>query len=248
MRTEIATIKEEVRTRLIDQPRSLVLACDVDSLDRLSILCDAVEQTPGVSAVKIGFTLVCRFGMQAVVDVIRHRTSAKIIYDHQKGGTDIPDLATEFARVTDPVDAVILFPMSGPHSQRAFTQALQERRKPVLIGAAMTHKGFLASQGGYIDDSALDRIFIQAVESGVRDFVFPGTDPAMIRRLRATVEKQVSAGDYDIFAPGLIVQGGSIDGLRESAGPRWHAIIGRAVASAAQPIDVLADLARTLYL
>jgi orotidine-5'-phosphate decarboxylase len=181
--------------------------------------------------------------MQAVTECVRARTSVKIIYDHQKGGTDIPDMAVEFARVADRVDAAILFPMSGPESQRAFTRALQETGKTVIIGAAMTHRGFLASQGGYIADDAVDRILTQSIQEGVRNFVVPATSPSTIRKMRAAIEYCLKPGDYDLFAPGLLAQGGSMAELQQSAGPRWHAIVGRSVTTAAQPERRLAELA-----
>jgi orotidine-5'-phosphate decarboxylase len=195
---------------------------------------------------KVGFALACRYGLEKVAATIRGRTNVPIIYDHQKGGTDIPDLAEEFAGVANPVDAVIIFPMAGPVTQRKFIECLHAAGKPVIVGAVMTHAQFLASEGGYIVNDAPRRILELAMEMGVRDFVVPATSPKSISEQRTIIERHLKEGDYDLFSPGLVSQGGTVEGLRAAAGPRWHGIVGRAVYASTDPSAVLSSLASLL--
>jgi orotidine-5'-phosphate decarboxylase len=234
------------KDRLIERAPSLIVACDVDSLARLDVIAEAAAHIPIVSGLKIGMSLVCRFGMDQVAGRIRERTSVRIIYDQQKAGTDIPDLAKELVAITTPVDAVIIFPMAGPETQRAYTGALQDAGKTVLIGGTMTHAQYVESDGGYISTTASRRILELATSMGVRDFVVPSTKPEAIIEHRKVIEEVLAEGAYDLYSPGLVAQGGAVSELRKAAGPRWHAIVGRAIYAASNPAAAMAQLSRTL--
>jgi hypothetical protein len=157
--------------KFIKRSPSLVIACDLDSPANLDRITEAATRSPLVGALKIGFSLVCRFGMDTIVGKIRERTSLPIIYDHQKAGTDIPDPAETLAKVASSVDGVILFPMAGPEVQRRYTTALQDAGKRVIVGATMTHKQYLEPDGGYI---AQDSGFIQKTSIWDLDRMLPG--------------------------------------------------------------------------
>lgn len=224
---------------------SIVVACDVGELEQLAPIL-AASGEGRIGALKIGFSLGERYGIPRVVEFIRERSNLLIIYDKQKAGTDIPDTAREFARVVTKVDAAILFPMAGPATERAYIEALQEVGVRPLVGAVMTHPQYLEQDGGYIAASAPRRIIELALELGVRDFIVPATHPKAIEEQRALIEQRLAPGEYDVYAPGLIAQGGSVEELRVAAGPRWHAIVGRAIYGAKDPKAAIEALGRTL--
>jgi orotidine-5'-phosphate decarboxylase len=234
--------------RLIKDAPTLVLACDVHELFELDSLLVAAKSSSSVGALKIGFTLVSRHGIPAIVARIRRLVALPIIYDHQKAGTDIPDLAADFAAIASLVDAAILFPMAGPATQEAYTTAIQATGTRVIIGAVMTHRQYLARDGGYVIDSAPFRILELAAAAGVSDFVVPATNAPTIRQLRGIIETRISPGEYDLYSPGLVAQGGDLSELRRAAGPRWHAIVGRAIYKSSNPTAALAALERELSL
>lgn len=91
----------------------------------------------------------------------------------------------------------------------------------------MTHERFLHSEGGYVADDAVDRIFKLAAELNVTDYVVPGNKPERIRDIRKTIDGHGGIGTY--YAPGFISQGGTISAAAREAGHRWHAIVGRAI-------------------
>jgi orotidine-5'-phosphate decarboxylase len=91
----------------------------------------------------------------------------------------------------------------------------------------MTHERFLASEGGYIDDAAIEKMYTTSAFNGVSDYVVPGNKPDAIKKIRnLLLEHKVSPTFY---APGFISQGGIINEAAAVAGPRWHAIVGRAI-------------------
>lgn len=211
---------------IINLKKSIIPSCDVNSLDKLSKLVKATCSVKGVGAYKIGFELVIPFGIGKVVKTIRKITKLPIIYDHQKAGTDIPEMGEKFMRVCRGVDAVILFPQAGPETEAAWIKAAQDAKMKVIVGGEMTHQAFLKEAGGYIDNSAPKRIYGIAASMGVTDFVVPGNKPDKVMEYKKIIENKIKEPVF--YSPGLVAQGGKISDLAKKL-DRWHAIVGRAI-------------------
>ena len=211
---------------IIKLKKSIIPSCDINSLNKLSKLVKATCSVKGVGAYKIGFELVIPFGIEKVVKTIKKITKIPIIYDHQKAGTDIPEMGEKFMKVCRLADAVILFPQAGPETELAWIKAAQQATMKVIIGGEMTHQAFLREAGGFIDDDAPKRIYEIAASMGVADFVIPGnkTEKAMeyVQIIKNKIKNPV------FYSPGLITQGGSISDLARKI-DSWHAIVGRAI-------------------
>ena len=217
--------------RLIQHDRSVIVAADVDATSAARRLAGATKAVPLISGFKVGMELGLN-GLSGIVRILRDQhLDSVIIYDHQKAGNDIPDMGAKFARKLKEcnVDAAILFPFAGPKTQRAWTEACLGEGLHVLVGGVMTHPEFLVSEGGYISDDAPESIFDLACEQGVRDFVVPGNKIDWVKRLRSLLEKKLGAGNFDLYAPGFVTQGGDISECGAAAGPRFHAIVGSAI-------------------
>ena len=216
--------------RLIDRERSVIVAADVEA----SKFRELIEKTclvEGIGGYKIGFELGLELGLPNVVAKARSLTDLPLIYDHQKAGNDIPETSVNFARVCKKsgIEAVILFPFTGPVAQTEWTKACMDEGLIVLTGGEMTHKSFLRSDGGYIDDHAPDEIFSTAMMLGVRDFVVPGNKPWAVRGYRKFFNFRLGEGNFTLYAPGFISQGGDITKIGQEAGDHWHAIVGRGI-------------------
>ena len=210
---------------LIRYNRSVIPACDVATMEELERLVDATRSVKGIGAYKIGFGLALRYGLPAVCKAIRGKTNLPIIYDHQKAATDIPETGELFARVCKEggVDAVILFPQAGPETEKAWIGACKKAGLGVIVGGEMTHPKYKRSEGGWIDDGAIDEIYRIAKDAGIRDFVVPGNKPERILHYKEIV------GDCVLYSPGLVAQGGEITESAKAAGKKWHAIVGRGI-------------------
>lgn len=232
--------------RLIALDRSVVPAADV-SIDQYPRLLNATSGVPGIEAIKIGFALGYRLSLPKTVDMA-HQAGLRVILDHQKAGTDIPDTGKEFASVCKEsgVDAAIVFPESGPVTGEAWIKALQDSDIYVVVGGEMTHKGYKRSEGGYIADEALEEMYKLGAENGVRSFVVPGNRVARVEVYKNLLDKMIGAGNYDFMSPGFIAQGGKIESYAESAGRRWHAITGRAIYSASNMEQAAQDMTSQL--
>ena len=211
---------------IIKLKKSIIPSCDVSSLEKLSKLVKATCSVKGVGAYKIGFELVIPYGMEKVVKTIRKHTKLPIIYDHQKAGTDIPDIGEKFMGACKKVDAVILFPQAGPETEAAWIKAAQQAKMNVIIGGEMTHQAFLKEAGGFIDDDAPKRIYEIAASMGVKDFVIPGNKPEKSMKYVNQIKTKIKNPVF--YSPGLVTQGGNISDLARKL-DSWHAIIGRAI-------------------
>lgn len=211
---------------IIKLKKSIIPSCDVDSLEKLSKLVKATCSVKGVGAYKIGFELVIPFGMEKVVKTIRKITKLPIIYDHQKAGTDIPEMGSKFMKACKGVNAVILFPQAGPETEVAWIKAAQQSKMKVIVGGEMTHQAFLKEAGGFIEDNAPKRIYEIAASMGVADFVIPGNKPQKALEYVNIIKNKIKNPVF--YSPGLITQGGRISDLAQQLAS-WHAIVGRAI-------------------
>ncbi len=213
---------------IIKRDRSIIIACDV-SLDKYENILKETADMETIGGYKLGFYLGLEHGLPKLVEIARKYTKKPLIYDHQKAGTDIPDTGKKFAEVCKNagIDAVIFFPQAGPETEKAWIDAAKEKGLGVIVGGLMTHKSYVKSEGGYLSDDSILKIYLNAAKSGVTDFVVPGNKPEKITEIRKALEEQ---GTKPVFyAPGFIAQGGKITDAAESAGERWHAIVGRAI-------------------
>jgi len=215
---------------IIKLNKSIIPSCDVPDLTKLKNLVKETCSVEGIGAYKIGLELCIPYGICQVIDTIRKYTNLPIIYDHQKAATDIPELGEKFAKAVKGVDAVILFPLTGPETEIAWIKACKKAKLGVIVGGEMTHKSFLNEDNGFISNTAPLKIYEIAAEQKINDFVVPGNKPEKIKLYKAFLEAR---GIKPIFySPGLIAQGGNITESAKAAGSNWHAIVGRALYNA----------------
>lgn len=223
---------------LIPRDKSVIPAADVEA-EKFAELIEKTCLVEGIGGYKVGLALALEKGLPWVVGNVKEFTDLPVIYDHQKGGTDIPDMGTTFAKVCKKagVDAIILFPFGGAKTERDWIKASQDAGLTVLVGGHMTQPEFLASEDGFIADQAPDRIYRIAAESGVRDFVVPGNKVEYVQHYRELLEGILGQNTFTLYAPGFITQKGEISEFAKVAGDRWHAIVGSAVYKA---VDITA--------
>ena len=233
--------------KIIKLKRSLIPSCDVSSLSALKTLVKETTNIKGVGAYKIGFQLALSFGMKKVVETIRKYSELPIMYDHQKAANDIPEMGKRFAETCNDVDAVILFPFTGPTSEREWIRAMKEKNLGVIVGGEMTHKQFLESDGGFIRENAPKEIYTIAAEEDVVDFVVPGNKPEKIKMYKTLLQKKGIANPI-FYSPGFITQGGNVSEAVKVAGEHYHAIVGRAIYEAKDIAKATEEIVKQLGL
>ncbi|MBI2631442.1 orotidine 5'-phosphate decarboxylase [Candidatus Pacearchaeota archaeon] len=227
-----AAIGKGLEQRVIGRDRSVIPACDVKTLEQFENLVKQTADIDGIGGYKIGFGLGLRYGLSRVVETARKYTNKTLIYDHQKAATDIPDTGKDFAELTKEagIDAVILFPQSGPETERAWIYHALDYGLKVIVGGEMTHSAYKKSEGGFISDEMLDEMYLIGARAGINNFVVPGNKLDRISHYKQIIEAE---GISPIFyAPGFIAQGVKISDAAKVAGNRFHRIVGRGIYAA----------------
>jgi orotidine-5'-phosphate decarboxylase len=230
--------------------RSISFAADVEP-ELFETTVRQLEGVPGLTSVKIGFEVGLGLGLKNAVEIV-HDSGLSAVYDHQKGGNDIPATGENFGRAMKRagVDAAILFPFAGPITQRKWTRELMGRGIRVISGAEMTHDGIQASgdgqSGGYVHGAAFERMFELAADLGAKDFVVPGNKPDRVAAYRAFFDREIGEGNYSLWAPGFLTQGGDVSATGAVAGPNFNAIVGSGIYGAEDPRGVAQHLGQKI--
>lgn len=219
-------------------------ALDLDSVDSV---CRVVESTSGIEGVvgyKLGLTMVLRLGLAEAVRTIRELTDLPVLYDHQKAGPDVPDMADKFCGICREAgaDGLILFPLAGPRAVESFVGRSLDNGLLPVVGGDLPLEDYNASGGGYVVDDALDRIFMRAADLGARHFIVPGNTAAKVRHHAGWLVDKVERPSLVI--PGIGALGGTIgECFAEASGCNAYAVVGRAVYGAEDPAAAARELA-----
>ena len=222
----------------------IVPALDIDSHEHLERVVRETSKREGVAGYKLGLTSVLRFGLAESVRRLRDLTDLPILYDHQKAGPDMPDMAVRYTAMCKEadVDGLILFPVAGPTAVDGFVgEAVRAGLIPV-VGGEIPVPDYGVSGGGYMLDDALDRILVRAVHNKADHFVLPAHDLVKIQRwskwIAANVESPL------VLLTGFGALGGSIETSFAAASvcKRRFAIVGRLITGAKSPCDAAAKL------
>ncbi len=210
----------------------IIPACDVSDIADLADLVEVTNDLDFIQGYKIGMDLVVSHGINKVTELIREYTDLPIIYDHQKFGTDIPDICS--GKILDTlktagINGVIIFPQSGIETLKATVKACKETFLSPIVGGEMTHRGYIVSEGGYIADEAPERIYLDAARLGVEYFVIPGTKLESMRKYHSKLQKIIKEPKF--LFPGIGKgQGGDIAAAFSAVHPYdSYAIVGRGI-------------------
>lgn len=215
---------------LFHRRRGVIPACDVYTLEELRELVAATCEIEGIVGYKLGALLGLTYGLPQLVGIVREYTDLPVIYDHQKAGTDIPQMGAKFAHVCAEagINGVIIFPQAGPETEVAFIDSLIEENLVPIVGGEMTHPRYLTREGGFIRDSAPMEMYTIAAAKGVEYYVVPGNKPDVVRQYHVALSRVVKEPKYCM--PGIGRQGGDISSAFEPlAGASAYAIIGAAI-------------------
>ncbi|MCK4404049.1 MAG: orotidine 5'-phosphate decarboxylase [candidate division Zixibacteria bacterium] len=217
---------------LFHRKNGIIVACDLDTIEDLSSLVEMTCELDFIQGYKIGISLTIPFGVKKVTKAIRNSTSLPILYDHQKFGTDIPEICG--GRILDNlkqngISGIIIFPQSGPKTLTAIVEGCRRTELTPIVGGEMTHQGYLEKEGGYITDNGTDRMYKDATQLGVEYYVIPGTRLESMKRYCADIEKVLKEPKF--LFPGIGKgQGGDIIAAFNAVKPHSsYAIVGRGI-------------------
>jgi len=223
----------------------IIPALDSETLDEIKSVVETTTRITGVVGYKVGLTAVLRLGLAKAVQELRGVTDLPLIYDHQKAGPDVPDMAAKFTAICSEagVDGLILFPVAGPRAVREFAGGALRNGLLPIVGGDLPLPDYNVSGGGYVADDALGRIIAASLELGVDHFVIPANNASRVGQLAADL---VGKLDHPpgLVLPGIGALGGSIGKVFAAApGCRLYAVVGRAIYQAPDPAEAAKSLA-----
>lgn len=208
----------------------IIVALDAETVDACKRTIDLTTNVQGVVGYKLGMTMALRLGLAEAVGQLREHTDLPLLYDHQKAGPDVFDMAAKFAALCaeSKVDGLILFPTAGPRAVEGFVGETIKHGMLPLVGGDLPFPDYNVSGGGYVADDALERIIDKAVESGASHFVVPGNTPDKLRHHSERLKSMLRAPVFVV--PGIGPLGGKIGELVAAAnGCSVYGVVGRAV-------------------
>ena len=215
---------------IIPAEKSLIVAMDVDGAWFYDLVA-ALELVENIGAVKFGFFQL-NIGIESCIEIVRCTLgNVPIIFEHQKIGSGVTEAGSKFAKTLKRagVDAVIIYPFTGPTIQRDWTKSLQDEGLTVFLGGVMTHANFLASEGGYVADEAVLKIYALAIEQGVEHFLVPGNKLPWVKQIKTLLDHEIGPDNYLLCGNGFLRQGGDLLRCMELVDNKLHAIIGSAI-------------------
>lgn len=223
--------------------QGIIIALDVESVEGCKRIIDLTTGMDGVAGYKIGLTLVLTLGLFETVRQLREHTDLPLLYDHQKAGADVFDMAPKFARICAQarVDGLILFPTAGPRAVSAFVGESIKHGMLPIVGGELPFPDYTVSGGGYVADDALERILQASVAAGATSFVVPGHHAATFGQRAELLRQWVDAPL--LLVPGIGPLGGKLSDLVRAAPEcRILGVVGRAVYDAQDPARAAAAL------
>ena len=222
---------------LISRRFGLVPALDVDPFPELLKVVEATTRVEGVVGYKLGLAGSLRMGLAKAIAAIREVSDLPIIYDHQKAGPDMPDMAGKFSSICAEAgaDALILFPVAGPTAVMSFVSESIKRGMAPIVGGHIPVPDYTISGGGFMIDDVLQRITAVAAKSGARHFVLPANDIGGVERHVHWAKETVPG--FSLFLTGFGALGGETQPAFSAArgATSCYAIVGRAVCAAPKP-------------
>ena len=215
---------------LFDTDHGVIVACDVSTLSDFTELVDRTNHIEGIVGYKVGAMLGLTYGLSTLVKTVKDRCSLPVVYDHQKAGTDVPFMATNFARVctTAGISSFIIFPQAGPESEKAFISAVMDADMVPMIGGEMTHPAYLEREGGFIRNDAPLEMYRVGAECEVEYFIVPGNREKSLHHYHALLSGMIDRPRFCM--PGIGRQGGHIiTAFKALKGASAYAIVGSTI-------------------
>lgn len=230
---------------MIQKDKGIIIACDCD-FEIYSKILRETKELEEIVGYKLGSELSL-YGRKKIVLLTKNYTDKPLIYDHQKGGTDVSHMGKSFANSAkdDGVDAVILFPrMFNKKAEIAYITAAKEKDLSILVGGLTTEEAERTKEFNEGDVNKLSTIEIieyialtagwqsiykTAIGEGVANFVLPGNILEITKEIKDFILKESKIAPI-FYTPGIGAQGGKLSELAELfKGSLWYPIIGRSI-------------------
>lgn len=202
----------------MEKNNQLILALDVTDRNRALDVAEKVYEH--VDAIKIGYPLVLKTGIEIIKDISSY---IPVIADFKVA--DIPNTNRLICEqvFNSGADSVIVHGFTGRDSLDACVTTANEYDRQVFVVTDMSHPGAVD-----FFQTVSEKIARMSVEAGVSGVVAPATRTESVENIRRIIGKKLS-----IISPGVGVQGGNAADVI-NMGADWI-IVGRSIYQSESP-------------
>lgn len=217
----------------LKKPPGIIPALDLPIAEAGKLVQKLNDVEDKIAAYKIGSLHAFEIGLKGAVAELRNFTELPIIYDHQKGCTDIPAISARQVKLAAEygVNSFIAVPLgAGGETLTSFVDAANEAEIVPVVLLEMTQPG----ANDFLKENTARLVFDKANELGVKYFVCPGNKYDKLAEYREWI------GESFIMSPGIGAQGGQA----EEAVKRGvdYPIVGRGIYQAEDPVEAVNEL------
>lgn len=212
------------------KPPLIIVSLDIPLQKASRLVRELKKVEDKIGAYKISSLQVMETGLKAVVAELRLATKVPLIYDHQKGATDIPEVVEQQVKLAADmeVDAFIGVPQgAGSKSLESFVSACKKFKIEPIVLTEMSH----AESDKYLHADYSWKIFQDSIKLGVKQIVAPGNKPERLKLIREWIRQ--SGKELLVLSPGIGAQGGKAKEAVQAGTD--YPIIGRAIYESENP-------------
>ncbi len=144
---------------------------DLSSIDAIMMSC---RDIPYIAGFKINSNAALKNGLQNVLVSVKKQTGKPLIYDHQKLGSDAPDICSgDLLEVikSSGADGIVVFPLSGKKVLESIIEKCSKIGLLPIVSGDLSYNGYFNDEGGYIYGDTQQRIYLEAASLGVSHFM-----------------------------------------------------------------------------
>lgn len=148
-----------------------ISSADLSIIEKVIAGCNKL---PYIAGFKINSEVTLINGLKNVVSSVKRYTEKPLIYDHQKFGSDMPEIYTESLFDTikaSGVDGLVVFPLSGKKVLEVIVDKCLKIDLLPIVSGDLSYKGYFNDEGGYIYGDTQQRIYLEAASIGVSHFM-----------------------------------------------------------------------------
>lgn len=156
----------------------LILNCDTTLKDFMEVINLTYDQKE-VLGYKIGSKLINEIGFINLNKYIYNLVNKYIIYDCIEAGNTNSYISKGIFDniINSNIDSIVISPRSGPKYYLEWLNLLLSQNIHIIINGLPNIKNYLVSDGGYISDSSIIDIYMQAASKNIFDFLFTAEKP-----------------------------------------------------------------------
>lgn len=152
----------------------ILIEFNSDNTKIINNIISSTKDFPFIVGYKINAESIILSGLESILKLIKEQSSLPLIYDHQKFGSDDPDISggSIIEKIKNVgVDALVILPYAGKEILRRTIESCGRVGLLAIVCGDLPNKGYFNDEGGYIDSDSQQGIYLDAARLGISHFL-----------------------------------------------------------------------------